>query len=83
MLESFGERLAIAAYNGPSSTVVSGEPEALKELLGACEAEGVRAKEIPVGYASHCAQVETIEEELLGAVGELTPGAATFLYTQP
>ncbi len=77
LLEPFGERLAIAAYNGPSSTVVSGEPAALKELLSACEAAGLRAKEIPVGYASHCAQVEAIEEELLGAVGELAPGAAT------
>ncbi len=28
----------IAAFNGPSSTVVTGEPQALEDLLAECEA---------------------------------------------
>ncbi|WP_156107488.1 acyltransferase domain-containing protein, partial [Streptomyces violaceusniger] len=52
------ERISVAAVNGPSSAVVSGEREALDELVAACEADGVRARRVPVDYASHSAQVE-------------------------
>ncbi|WP_032774427.1 acyltransferase domain-containing protein, partial [Streptomyces griseus] len=61
----FGERLAVAAVNGPSSTVVSGEPAALDELLAALEGEEVRVRRIAVDYASHSSHVESIREELL------------------
>ncbi|KJK54729.1 acyltransferase domain-containing protein, partial [Saccharothrix sp. ST-888] len=59
------ERISVAAVNGPSSVVVSGEPAALEELLSSCEADGVRARRVPVDYASHSAQVESIRTELL------------------
>ncbi|MFD6471831.1 beta-ketoacyl synthase N-terminal-like domain-containing protein, partial [Streptomyces goshikiensis] len=58
------ERISVAAVNGPSSVVVSGEVQALEELLASCEADGVRAKRIAVDYASHSAQVELLREEL-------------------
>src|SRR5207302_1272107 len=32
-------RISVAAVNGPTSTVVSGDPEALEELTSACERE--------------------------------------------
>ncbi|MGW3054216.1 type I polyketide synthase, partial [Kitasatospora sp. NPDC001175] len=38
------ERISVAAVNGPSSVVVSGEPAALEELIASCEADGVRAR---------------------------------------
>ncbi|MFI2779957.1 type I polyketide synthase [Streptomyces sp. ALB3] len=63
-LTAWGDRLSVAAVNGPSSAVVAGDPEALEELLSACEADGVRARRIAVDYASHSAQVEAIREEL-------------------
>ncbi|MFI6108907.1 type I polyketide synthase, partial [Streptomyces sp. NPDC051310] len=66
-------RISVASVNGPSSTVVSGEPEALRELLAACQADGVRAKQIPVDYASHSAQVETIREQVTGALADIRP----------
>ena len=72
LLQGFDGRVGVAAVNGPSSVVVSGDPGALRELLGVCEAEGVRAREIPVDYASHSVQVEEIREELLeGCAGSL------------
>jgi acyl transferase domain-containing protein len=61
-VERFGERISIAAVNGPRSVVVSGDVGALDELLAACEAEGVRARRIPVDYAAHSAQVQEIRE---------------------
>ncbi|MEV4616789.1 type I polyketide synthase [Kitasatospora sp. NPDC049258] len=75
-IEPWGERISVAAVNGPSSVVVSGEPEALAELLAACEADGVRARRVPVDYASHSAQVERIERELAEVLAPITPRAA-------
>ncbi|WP_354384453.1 type I polyketide synthase [Streptomyces sp. PvR034] len=66
-------RLSIATVNGPTSVVVAGEPDALDELLAACEADGVRARRIAVDYASHSSYVELIEDELAQVLGEISP----------
>ncbi|MFD4926098.1 SDR family NAD(P)-dependent oxidoreductase, partial [Streptomyces goshikiensis] len=70
------ERISVAAVNGPSSVVVSGEAQALDELLVACEKDGVRAKRIAVDYASHSAQVELLREELAGLLAPIVPQPA-------
>jgi acyl transferase domain-containing protein len=75
LLERFGDRLALAAINGPSAAVVSGDPQALQELLACCEAEGFRARSIPVDYASHSAQVQAIREELLETCSSIAPSS--------
>ncbi|KJS58281.1 type I polyketide synthase [Streptomyces rubellomurinus] len=72
LLEPYGGRISIAALNGPSSTVVSGDADALEHLL----AEHERARRIDVDYASHCAHVEAIRDELLTALAGITPRAA-------
>ncbi|CAM3345731.1 SDR family NAD(P)-dependent oxidoreductase [Kibdelosporangium persicum] len=71
--------LSVAALNGPRSTVVSGEPAALEELL----AQEERAKRIPVDYASHSAQVEQIRERLLTELAPVRPrsGEIPFVST--
>ncbi|MEU7564335.1 type I polyketide synthase [Streptomyces eurythermus] len=63
-LTGWSDRLGVAAVNGPAITVVSGDADAITEFLEACERDGVRARRIPVDYASHSAQVEAIEAEL-------------------
>ncbi|MFZ1926833.1 MAG: benzoate-CoA ligase family protein, partial [Solirubrobacteraceae bacterium] len=73
VLEPWGERVSLAAVNGPSSIVVSGECEALQELLLRCEADGVRARRIAVDYAAHSAAVEAIREELLEGCASISP----------
>ncbi|MEU8781755.1 beta-ketoacyl synthase N-terminal-like domain-containing protein [Streptomyces sp. NPDC048637] len=74
-LAPFGERLSIAAVNGPSATVVSGEPDALRELADMC-GEAVRTRTIPVDYASHSAHVDELREEILAALKGIEPGRA-------
>ncbi|MEU8779589.1 type I polyketide synthase [Streptomyces sp. NPDC048606] len=66
-------RLSVAAVNGPRTVVVSGDPQALAELLEACAAEGVRAKRVRVDLASHSAQVEALREDLAAELAGLTP----------
>ncbi|MEU3416906.1 type I polyketide synthase, partial [Streptomyces sp. NPDC006658] len=70
-----GEGLSVAAVNGPATTVVSGDVDALDALLVRCEADGVRARRIPVDYASHSAHVEQIREELLELLEPVRPRA--------
>ncbi|MFI9214089.1 SDR family NAD(P)-dependent oxidoreductase [Streptomyces sp. NPDC053253] len=67
--------LSVAAVNGPTATVVSGDPVQIEELARACKTDGERARIIPVDYASHSAQVEIIEAELAEVLAGLTPQA--------
>ncbi|WP_245737825.1 SDR family NAD(P)-dependent oxidoreductase [Streptomyces sparsogenes] len=76
-LERWDGRLSVAAVNGPSSTVVSGDADALEELLEDCEADGVRARRVPVDYASHCAHVDALRDPLLEALAGIEPKAGT------
>ncbi|MFI6345297.1 type I polyketide synthase [Streptomyces sp. NPDC050560] len=82
-LAAWGGRASVAAVNGPASVVVSGELGALRELVESCVADGVRAKAIPVDYASHSAQVELIEDRLAADLAGLAPraGDVPFLST--
>ncbi|MGW7193972.1 type I polyketide synthase, partial [Streptomyces sp. NPDC054838] len=59
--------------NGPSSTVVAGDADAIAEFVAAAQAEDIRARQVPVDYASHSAHVERIEAELLDVLGPITP----------
>ncbi len=72
-IERWGGRVGVAAVNGPSAVVVSGEAGALDELLAACEKDGVWARRVAVDYASHSAAVEELREELIEALGEIEP----------
>ncbi len=73
LVERFAGGLSIAAVNGSSSTVVSGANDVLAELMAQCEAQEVRARRIPVDYASHSSQIEEIREELLDACAAIEP----------
>ncbi|HWH94448.1 MAG TPA: SDR family NAD(P)-dependent oxidoreductase [Baekduia sp.] len=72
-LDRFGDRLVVAAVNAPGMVALSGEPEALDEVLSWCEAEGVRARRVPIDYAAHSPQVEEIRAGLLEALGPIAP----------
>ncbi|MFE3329901.1 type I polyketide synthase, partial [Streptomyces sp. NPDC059176] len=69
----WGERLSIAAVNGPASVVVSGAADALDELLAALTADGVRARKVSVDYGSHSAQVEPVRSQVLDALEGISP----------
>ncbi len=75
-LAVWDDRLSVAAVNGPVATVVSGDPDALEELAAACEADGVRARLIPVDYASHSPQVADLRDEILRVLEGIRPNEA-------
>ncbi|MDQ0957045.1 acyl transferase domain-containing protein/acyl carrier protein [Streptomyces sp. B4I13] len=67
----WGGRVSVAAVNGPSSTVVSGDVGALEELVEFAVGSGVRVRRVDVDYASHSVHVEALEEELAGLLGSV------------
>uniref|UniRef100_UPI00389A3550 SDR family NAD(P)-dependent oxidoreductase n=1 Tax=Streptomyces kaniharaensis TaxID=212423 RepID=UPI00389A3550 len=73
LLQPYRGRISVAAVNGPATVVIAGEPGALDELIAACERDGVRARRINVDYASHSAQVEAVETELLDVLAPIAP----------
>ncbi|MFF2190861.1 SDR family NAD(P)-dependent oxidoreductase [Streptomyces sp. NPDC058155] len=66
-------RVAVAAVNGPSATVVAGDADALADLVAHCEGKGVRARKIPVDYASHSPHVEALRDRLLELLAPVRP----------
>ncbi|MFH9109628.1 SDR family NAD(P)-dependent oxidoreductase [Streptomyces albus] len=69
-------RVSVAATNGPRSVVVSGETDAVAELLAECAGSGIDGRAVPVDYASHSAQVEAIEADLAQLLAPIEPRRA-------
>ncbi|MFE2864726.1 type I polyketide synthase [Embleya sp. NPDC059259] len=65
--------LSLAAVNGPSSVVISGDDEALDRFAATAADEGVRVRRVKVDYASHSHHVERIRTGLLAATSGLSP----------
>ena len=68
--------LSIAVSNSPRSTVLSGDPAALDELLGELELRKVFCRKINVDVASHSPQMEPLRGELVETLAGLKPQAA-------
>ncbi|MET9388394.1 type I polyketide synthase [Streptomyces sp. NPDC002928] len=68
--------VAVAAVNGVSATVVAGDPESVEELVEEYRSAGVKARLIPVDYASHSPHVEAIRDEVTDALAGMTPRTA-------
>ncbi|OJZ67892.1 polyketide synthase [Mycobacterium paraffinicum] len=77
LIAGWGERLNVAAVNGVSAVVVSGEVGALDELMTRCEADGVRARRIDVDYASHSRHVDAIRPALAEALAGIEPRSSS------
>ncbi|MFG1799528.1 type I polyketide synthase [Micromonospora carbonacea] len=65
--------VGVAAVNGPATVVVSGPPQPVADLVDACQAEGIRARLIPVDYASHSPSVQDVAERLRADLADVTP----------
>ncbi|WP_439677872.1 type I polyketide synthase [Embleya sp. MST-111070] len=68
------EGLSLAAVNGPGSVVLSGPVEGLAPIAAECERDGVRARWIPVDYASHSARMDDVREVLAESLAGVEPG---------
>ncbi|MEU0150246.1 type I polyketide synthase [Streptomyces sp. NPDC006288] len=77
LVEPYGERLSVAAVNGPASVVLSGDRGALEDLARVCAERDVRMRMIPVDYASHSAAVDVLEGDIAAALRDVAPRAGS------
>jgi acyl transferase domain-containing protein len=73
LLSTYKGRLSVAAVNSPNATVLSGDADALEEVLSKLEQQGVSSKMLPVNYAFHCPQMEPMQKELVALLKDLKP----------
>ncbi|EGX61522.1 Pks12 [Streptomyces zinciresistens K42] len=70
------DRVSLAALNGPTSVVLSGDEDAVLELAGHWEAQGRKTKRLRVSHAFHSPRMDAMLEEF----GQL---AACLSYSAP
>ena len=71
------DRVSIAVSNGPTSTVLSGDPPALAAILDRLQRDDVFCRMVKVDFASHSPQMEPLRADLLQALEGLQPRAET------
>ncbi len=71
------ERISVAVSNSPRSSVLSGEPAAVNEVLAELERDQVFCRLVKVDVASHSPQMEPLAAELAAELSALSPRAAT------
>ena len=75
-LIGYEDRLGVAVSNGPRSTVISGDPGAIEEVIGSLEKQGIFCRRGKVDVAFHSPQMDPLREELFAALREIRPGPA-------
>jgi len=77
LIESFGGKLSLAAHNGPNSTVVGGDLDALTQLEARLREQDVFCKRLTaIGYASHTHHMDPVRRLLQTYLRGLKPRAA-------
>ena len=74
-LRGYEDRLSVAVSNGPRSTVISGQPQALRSVVEHLQEAGVFCRNVAVQVAAHSPQMDLIRDELLTVLQGLRPRA--------
>ena len=70
------DRLSVAVSNSPRSSVISGDPEALQQIMAELERDEVFCRLVKVDVASHSPQMDPLARELSADLAGLAPGQA-------
>ena len=72
-LTASGSAVTVSVSNSPRSTVVSGSPADVNDLLAQLERDGVYARLVKVDVASHGPQMDPLVPELVDALRDVHP----------
>jgi acyl transferase domain-containing protein/acyl carrier protein len=72
LIGEHADTVAIAAVNGPSSVVISGDEEPVLELAGRWKRDGRKVKRLQVSHAFHSARMDGMLDELAELAGGLS-----------
>ncbi|WP_433192158.1 acyltransferase domain-containing protein [Nocardia sp. CA-107356] len=72
-LGTAGERIGLAGYNSPTSTLVSGATVELDELRQRLTADAITNHRVRMGYAAHSPMVDPVLEPLRTALERIIP----------
>jgi acyl transferase domain-containing protein/NADP-dependent 3-hydroxy acid dehydrogenase YdfG len=70
-ITAWADRVSIAVVNSPHSTVISGEPGAVTEILGELGERDVYCRRIDVAFAAHSPLVDHLAGDLRTALADL------------
>ncbi len=70
------DRVGLAVSNASRSTVLSGDPAALAQVLAKLEGRGVFCRRVKVDVASHSPQMDPLLDELVSKVAGVAPRPA-------
>jgi len=77
LLAKYRDRLSVAVSNSPASTVLSGDPAALEEVLVGLRAQNIFCRPVKVDVAAHSPQMEALRPDLVAAVQMIRPQATS------
>ena len=73
IVRPYEDRISIAVSNGPQSTVLAGDPQALEEVMEHLKSQNIFCRLVKVDVASHSPQVEPLLGELVAGLQGLQP----------
>ncbi|HWE61389.1 MAG TPA: type I polyketide synthase, partial [Chloroflexota bacterium] len=79
VLCGYEDRLSIAASNGARSSVLSGDPAALEEVMATLRSLNIFCRLVKVDVAAHSPQVDELRADLFVALAGLRPRPASLL----
>ncbi len=77
VLVDYEDRVSIAVSNGPTSTVLSGDPATLEAIVDQLQRQDTFCRMVKVDFASHSPQMDPLRAELLQALEGLKPRPAS------
>ncbi|KAK5993544.1 Non-reducing polyketide synthase PKS12 [Cladobotryum mycophilum] len=78
-----GGKVEVSCMNAPGMTVLGGDIEHLQTCAKALQAEGIRCTELPVKYAFHTAQVDSILPDFRRIANRVEYGSARMPVLSP
>ncbi|HMY14986.1 MAG TPA: SDR family NAD(P)-dependent oxidoreductase [Polyangium sp.] len=77
LLAPYPGKLSVAVSNGPRTTVISGDPTALDDVLAKLSEREIFVRRVNVDVASHSPQVDSLLDDLSNALEGLRPRPGT------